>query len=537
MTNPARAGASRPLKPMVQGSLGAWITAALVVVVALFSTIQWATPDDKPVAAGTAGLGGGQVLLQDQGGGPAGGAAASAGGAGGGGGRRVVRSGGGTNGVAAGGGAVPGGGGASGAGGGAAGGSGGPGGTGVAGTDCAKGKNAGATDVGVTPNEIRFAATIVKTGIAKDFLSDAQFGMEAVRRKVNAQGGVCGRQITIDYQDDGWDPSTGQRIIEGWVKSNKYFGLAVNPSSEGLRGAIESGLVKDNQFPVVGSDGMLIGQYTDPWVWPVATSTASVMHDMVRNAIARGAQTFGIVYESSYRFGVEGRDAFVGEVQRQRGTLNSNVGIQGGQNDYGNAVNQFLAGCGGDSWSKCDFVAFLLEPATASQWKRNGGFGSPDKRPKVGLGAPQPLFLNSFARDCAASCTNLWVWTSFKPPLDPYSNEQAVRQYQQDLAAVNTNADPNNPHVEGAYVGMELLVQALQQLGPAPTRQGLKQVLDQMTFDPKLAPPLVFQPNNHFAARKAQAFEALVNNQSFAGWRYTGSDFIEDPNPPADYRP
>lgn len=395
--------------------------------------------------------------------------------------------------------------------------------------DCARGQNAGSTDVGVTPNEIRFAATVVKSGIAKDFLSDAQWGMEAVRQKVNRGGGVCGRIITINYKDDKWDPTTGQRFIEGFIGEKKYLGLAVNPSSEGLRGPIESGVIRNNKFPVVGADGMLIGQYRDPWVWPVATSTSSVMHIMARNAWSRGARKFGIVWEDKYRFGLEGHAAFVGAVKRLGGKINSDVKVQGGQTDYGNQVDEFIGDCGGvDSLEQCEFIAMLLEPATAGQWVRNGGLGDGDVRPKVGIGGPQPLFLDSFARDCGQVCADMWVWTSFKPPIPPFDSEQAVATYKNDLKRVSATADANNPHVEGAYVGMLLLVKALEQLGPAPTRDGLRQTLDSMTLETGLTSPLTFRAGNHFAATSAQAFKAVVNAGSFSSWRYTNSGFIED---------
>jgi ABC-type branched-subunit amino acid transport system substrate-binding protein len=395
--------------------------------------------------------------------------------------------------------------------------------------DCARGQNAGATDVGVEAKEIRFAATVVKTGIAKDFLSDAQWGMEAVRQKVNRAGGICGRIITVAYKDDAWNPDLGQRIIEGFIGEKRYFGLAVNPSSEGLRGPIDNGIIRKNQFPVIGADGQLIDQYSDPWVWPVATSTASVMHVMGRDAFTRGARTFGIVWEKNFRFGVEGHGAFIGAVKRLGGTVNADVALQGGLTDYSNKVNEFIGRCGGrDKLDKCDFIALLLEPATASQWVRNGGLGNGEVRPKVGIGAPQPLFLDSFARDCGKFCANMWVWTSFKPPIPPFLDEDPVATYRSDLAAVSATADANNPHVQGAYVGMLLLVEALRRLGPAPTRQGLKAVLDSLALRTGLAPPLHFRPGNHFAATSAQAFEAIVQSESFASWRYTNSGFIAD---------
>lgn len=403
--------------------------------------------------------------------------------------------------------------------------------------DCAKGQNAGATEIGVTRTQIRFAATVVTSGIAKDFLADAQHGMEAIVKKVNRAGGICGRKLVVDYKDDGWDTATGQRIIESFIGEKKYFGLAVNPSSEGLRGAIDSGLIRNSKFPVVGSDGQLIDQYTDPWVWPVATSTASVMHVMAANAAGRGAKTFGIVWDKKYRFGVEGHAAFVGTVKRLGLDVNSDVGVDGSQGDFANDAKTFMDRCGGTSFSRCDFVAMLLEPAAASSWVlRNGGLGNGQTRPKIGIGVPQPLFVNSFARDCKGYCAGMWAWTSFNPPIPPFDTDAAVEAYRADLANVSAAADASNPHVQGAYAGMQLLVRALELLGPAPTREGIKRVLDSMNgvnaFKTGLAPAINFAVGNHYGNVCAQAFEDIVSgsdaNATFANWRYTNTGFLCD---------
>lgn len=398
--------------------------------------------------------------------------------------------------------------------------------------DCSKGQNAGATEIGVTAKEIRFAATVVKTGIAASFLSDAQYGMEAVIQKVNRQGGICGRTIRVDYKDDGWDTATGQRYIESFIGEKKYFGLAVNPSSEGLRGAIDSGLIRQSRFPVIGSDGQLLDQYTDPWVWPVATSTASVMHIVAHHAHGRGARNVGIVWDQRYRFGEEGHAAFKGAIERLGGRVVADAPVDGTQGDFSNAAKKFIGDCGGTSFSNCDFLAVLLEPPAAVTWVKNGGLGDGKTRPKHGIGVPQPLFVSSFARDCRGYCSNMLAWTSFNPPIPPFDSQPAVATYRRDLANVSTTADPDNPHVQGAYVGMLLLVDALKKLGPAPTRDGMRQVLDSTTLETGLAPPITFRPGNHWGNVAAQAFEAIVSgedaNAAFANWRYTNSGFLVD---------
>jgi ABC-type branched-subunit amino acid transport system substrate-binding protein len=260
------------------------------------------------------------------------------------------------------------------------------------------------------------------------------------------------------------------------------------------------------------------------------------MHIMAANAYARGARTFGIAWETSYRFGKEGHDAFVGAVKRLGGTINADAPLASGQGSYGNQAQTFITDCGGvGSLSKCDFIAMLLEPATAQAWVSSGGLGDGKTRPRIGIGVPQPLFIDSFARNCAKYCSGMWAWTSFKPPLDPYAGDSAVSAYLKDLRDVaspdRVQEMASNPHVEGAYVGMSLLVDALTRLGAAPTRAGIKQVLDATTLDVGLGPILRFSAGNHFASVAAQAYYDTTQNDergTFANWRYTNSGFIAD---------
>lgn len=497
-------------------SAGAWTAAAIVIAISLLSTFTISTDDTSNVQAGGAVPEGGFFVNPNTGEALDEGGVTEE--------RRVVTGGGGTSGGGGGAQQVAGTEGSEGTG---TGGSSGAGGT----ADCSQG-NLGATEIGVTAKEINFAATVVKTGVAKDFLSEAQTGIDAVVQKVNRQGGICKRLIRMKYDDDGWVPSKGQQFIRGYITDKKYFGLAVNPSSEGLLGASQD--VEAEGFPVIGADGMLKDQYQNPWIWPVATSTHSTMHIMCQNAYDDGARSFAIVYESNYRFGVEGAQAFEGCVKRRKGAkLVQSMAIQGGQQGYQTQANDFVGACGGD-FSDCDFVALLLEPATAQTWRSGNGMGdgSADQRPKLGFGAPQPLFVESFVKDCGAPCANLQVWTSFKPPIDPFDKEAPVQTYVNDLRAISSSADASNPHVQGAYVGMLLVKHVLEEMGAEPTREKAREILDSTTLETGLAPPMSFSEGNHFAATSAQAFEAIFNitsgSATFTGWRYTNSGFKAD---------
>ncbi|MDQ3757577.1 MAG: ABC transporter substrate-binding protein [Actinomycetota bacterium] len=399
--------------------------------------------------------------------------------------------------------------------------------------ECAKGRNGGSTDVGVTGDSIKLAATVVADGPGASFLAPVRTGMNAVLRKVNARpDGVCGRRLDLVLRNDSWDPDRGQQYIKNFVEGEKVFALAVVPSSEGLRAADD--YVRSKSVPVVGTDGMLIHQYLNPWIWPVATSTISAMHIMAKDAHDRGARHFGIVFDAKYHFGVEGAYAYNQAVKRLTGqdiggydtSLKSCrlqfCGLQPGKPSYSQEANSFNQDCLA-SRRECDFVAVLLEPDTAVSFF--GAVGT--TAVQYGLGGAQPLFNRVLGENCRKACDGMRVWTGYNPPIEDLATQPAVAKYVSDVRAESNSADVTNQFLEGGYVGMSLLVAALDKVGPTLTRNNLKAVLDNMDFDIGLSSPLSWRPGNHFANKAAQSFE-IQYKQAFNGWRRT-SGFLVDP--------
>ncbi|HEV3231067.1 MAG TPA: ABC transporter substrate-binding protein [Candidatus Dormibacteraeota bacterium] len=402
------------------------------------------------------------------------------------------------------------------------------------GLECAPGKNGGATDVGVSATNIQLATTLAESGNASSFLGDARYGMLAVLSQVNRSGGICGRQLSLQPVDDGFQAQDGETDIRNFINSG-YFALAVVPSSEGLNAASTAGDIDRAGIPVVGTDGMLYSQYKDPWIWPVSTSTISTAHIAAIQAYKAGARTFGIVYDKHYHFGLEGEAAFKAAISRQPGAkLNADIGIDPGQQDYSSDVGNFISGTASQpGCAPCDFTFMLLEPNTAISWiksdnSKNGYvFGSKE------TSGPQPLFVSSFGQACGARCNNMWVWTGFNADYPPFDSQQAVGDYVNAIKSVSGSADTANQFLEGSYVGMELLVKALRDVGPYVTRARLKQVLDGTTWDSHLADPLHWQAGNHFANTSMLGF-TIQYSQGFNGFQFqTGP--LKDPWPNLDH--
>jgi ABC-type branched-subunit amino acid transport system substrate-binding protein len=388
----------------------------------------------------------------------------------------------------------------------------------------------------VTGSSIKLAATIVTDGPGASFLAPEQIGLQAVVNKVNHAGGICGRRLNLMLNNDSWIAATGEQYIQNFVEGDHVFALA-SSDSEGLRAA--GSYIAQHQVPVVGTDGMLIQQYQNPWIWPVATSTISTMHVMAKNAYDRGARHFGIVFDDEYHFGVEGAYAFDQAVKRLTGSdipeYDSSLktckgrfcGIEPGQSSYASQGQTFDNACyqnQDNGGGVCDFVAYLLEPDTALSYVQAGHSSYARMQ-----GAAQPLFTYDFANNCGSYCNNWWVWTGYNPPIGADAGLAGVARYVQDVQRESSSVDTLNQFLEGGYDGMLLLVTALQKVGPDLTRATLKAALDSMTYDSGLSAPLSWSSGNHFANTGARAFVIRYSGDRFEGFADAQTGFIHDP--------
>jgi ABC-type branched-subunit amino acid transport system substrate-binding protein len=412
-------------------------------------------------------------------------------------------------------------------------------GTGATGGDC----SGGATDTGVTANSIKLGATVAESGIAQAFLGQARQGIEAYKNRVNSQGGVCGRTLTIKYVDDKWDPQVGKQDLENLINDEKVFALAVAPSSEGVNEASKAGTFTKAGVPVVGTDGLDASQYKDPYIWPVAAATVTLVHVMLQKAWADGARNPAIVFDYKYKFGTEGANALEQAYERLSGgkkipgsdgsnscAANSRYcGVDAGTGQYGNQVSIINNACKAhDGQQPCDYLVLLMEPDTAEQWMATPGAPTAAQFGKGGLGAAQPLFTYSFGTTCGDKCHGLQVWTGYNPPIEQFANTAGVKQYVNDLKGQNSSADAYNQFTEGSYLGMQLLVDAMGRVGGNLTRDGLKAALDSTSLDTGLsASPSTWAAGQHWAVGGAQGF-TMQSSNGFSGWR-ASTPFTQDP--------
>ena len=117
--------------------------------------------------------------------------------------------------------------------------SGGTGGT-APGATCTPGS---ATSIGVTPTEIKVGNVSQITGLVPGFAQTSVNGVKAYFNMINAQGGVCGRKLTLLTADDRFQSATNR------AETEKMAGQAI---------ALVGGLsvVDDGGAPIIDSKGI-----------------------------------------------------------------------------------------------------------------------------------------------------------------------------------------------------------------------------------------------------------------------------------------
>ena len=115
------------------------------------------------------------------------------------------------------------------------------------------------TDPGVTDNSIKIGYIFSKTGVAGSTFLNADKGCQARVERENANGGVNGRKLDVEYVDDQSNANNGNTTAAQDLVQNKNVFMLVNNSSfanNTYRWELENGI------PVIhgGYDGVYYGE-------------------------------------------------------------------------------------------------------------------------------------------------------------------------------------------------------------------------------------------------------------------------------------
>jgi ABC-type branched-subunit amino acid transport system substrate-binding protein len=376
---------------------------------------------------------------------------------------------------------------------------------------CEAGANGGATDRGVTDRRIDLFMSATLDGPNASMLGAAPQVVSRVIKDVNEAGGICGRLLNLKVRNGFSAPPSD------------VFAAMVGPLYPELDRYVAEGAADRAAVPIVGTDGRTAAQFRSPWVWPVGAPVASLTRIAVEYGYrSLNARTFALVYAQE--------DAGFGEaVAPFREYVASLPGasvrivqaLPPGDQSYAMEVNEFNAACGGE---QCDLVVWAVDLYTAQKWASRDP--APGRLMTAGLSSDLAHLCQRV--DLSSSCSSLHVWDAFTPPIDPFLGDPAVRAYQ------DAGGQAGNPLVEGAYVGAQVLVEAIRRTGPVLTQARLRQVLDEMRFESGLVGGLQWGPGvpgGRLGNRTARALRVTWSASGDSSLSDAGTGWVSDPTP------
>lgn len=367
---------------------------------------------------------------------------------------------------------------------------------------CSKGKNGGATGVGVTADRIQVTASAYLDGPAT---SASRAVVEAWKQQidaVNRTGGICGRTVDLRVVN---------RAFRTMEPAGDAVALLVGPLDDDFAARLTDGSVDRTGVPVVVSHGLGRVHHGSGWARSVDPPAVTYARVIAEEAYRAGARTFALVHDPKQAFGDEVAAALREYLERLPGaSLKFVQALDAERVSYSNEAHAFNSHCGNGG---CDAVVMSLLPDTAKRWLV--------KRPAMGRvrTASLPFLLTErFAKDCEAQigsqCTNIRVWSGFTPPIEDFLDDPDVAHYARQFE------EPLNPFTLSAYTAVRVLLEALRRAGPDLNRERLRQALDDMTYRSGLVSQLDWVPErvgNLFARAVRPGDSGFVD--AGTGWR------------------
>lgn len=333
-------------------------------------------------------------------------------------------------------------------------------------------------EVGVSANEVRIGMLNAQSGPAAGLGLGIRAGAQAYFARINAEGGVHARKITLISHDDGYEPTRSAQLTEQLINTDKVFallGYVGTPTSRAaLPIAIKAGV--PFLFPFTGAE--FLRTPVKKWVFNVRASYFDETEALIEHIHSdlRSQKIALLMQDDS--FGETVKSGIAGALSKRGLHIHSEARILRNSLDVDGAVNALKLAAP----EAIVFVGTYQQLAAAIKHAKT-------------TGVTARFFTVSFIGTenfiSAAGADGDGVYISQVLPSPHDASLAIIREYLADIAA----ADVGYASLEG-YIGARVFVHALQAIGAQPTRAELADALQYMTSD--LGGFQVhFSPHNH----------------------------------------
>ena len=336
---------------------------------------------------------------------------------------------------------------------------------------------------GVTSNTITIGAVLDTTGPIKVICQPILDGDQLYINKINAAGGINGRQVKLVQVSDNGDSTKTRDAVRQLVEQDNAFAI-FQVCGSGNANVAEAYLgPKGIPFvdPIGGGSA-----FTDangkalPWLWmtqPNYGDEGHVLGYYATNTLK--AKNVALLYEDDV-LGLQQKTTLGEALQKYGATLVASVGYKATQTDFSSAVQTLKA-------ANPDLIILNGLPGPTATFilaAAQGGY-----RPSLGYIANYPMSDNSWAKLLGAAGEGVYVsgYASVQTP---------VGQQYLSLTASDTTFSAYKFY---GYINSKLFLDALSKAGSNPTRASLQQALntDFTGYDTGFGPTITWSATQH----------------------------------------
>ncbi|ADP81865.1 hypothetical protein FraEuI1c_3858 [Pseudofrankia inefficax] len=369
------------------------------------------------------------------------------------------------------------------------------------------------TTPGVSGDTIKVGLIYPDTGSLTEAFKSARSAVEGRIGLANANGGVDGRQIQLEWRDDAGTSSVNASAAEDLVENQGVLGLI--ELSTAVSGS--AGYLDQHGIPVTGLTAeSLWNDHANMFSFSYLFVSGSLVSTFGEYAKAQGGTKAAVLQDGAgASAGIA--DQLVASLASQGITTVKRVGYTTGQSSAARAADEILA-------SKADVivgtVAMSSIAETLAAVRARGG------NPKVVLSPTG--YDPQLVRQQGPSIAGLTIWLNYTPF---EAKSPAIANYESAMAQFAPElAEPDQEVAVASYISTDLFVRGLEAAGPCPTRAAfIKNLRAVRDYDAGgLVPGAIDLSDNRGRANTCYAF-VRVNAAA------TGFDVIKKPDGSAQW--
>lgn len=322
-------------------------------------------------------------------------------------------------------------------------------------------------ETGVTASEVRIGMANAQSGPAAGLGQAVKAGAMAYIDKVNAAGGVHGRQIVLVSKDDRYEPAQTAAATTALIENDGVFALfgyvGTPTSSAAVPVASKAGV--PYLFPFTGAE--FLRNPVNQYVFNVRASYFNETESMVMHLLDDiGASKISMFMQND-SFGEAVKGGIARALFKRRMRIHSEARFP--RNSF--ELDEGIAALKASDPDAVVFVGTYKQLAESVKKARAAGLDATFITVSF-------IGTENFVAEAGADGDGVYITQVMPSPTD--TSIPLVAQYQEDLG---DSGLVGYTSLEG-YVNAVVLVEALQRVGSDLTRDGLFNALNNLNFDP-----------------------------------------------------